>query len=332
MIPDSIPGTLSCDTLFHPFIGQDVPRLLKERTEDCADHTFLIWAPFDNDVQRWTYGEFYQEVCRLAAGMKAEGVGKGDMVLLHMENCPEFLLTWHACSRLGAIVITTNTRSSEDEMQYFLEDCGASTAITQPKFESLVRKVGPGLKWVAVTETDVGAAPETPRSNDAIPFENLRGDENDAPLLEAEPLARASHDLAPGRCWSRLSAAVPHQCALLLAPRNTLGWRHHGVATQILCQSLLERVFRTPLHVWRADTVHVVCTHEAPRTRSTRLSPLGSGRREPGHHQRYFRHFLPRLVWNDRDDFTANHLECSYAGPRDEHGATCAGVRNSGAP
>ncbi len=189
MIPDPIPGTLSCDTLFHPFIGQDLPRLLKARAEDRTDHEFLIWVPFDGDAQRWTYGDFYREVCRLAAGMKAEGVGKGNMVLLHMENCPEFLLTWHACSRLGAIVVTTNTRSSEDELQYFLADCGASIAITQPKFESMVRKAGANLEWVAVTNSDVGATPERPRSEEAIAFEDLRGDENDAPLLDAAPLA-----------------------------------------------------------------------------------------------------------------------------------------------
>ena len=189
MIPDSIPGTLSCETLFHPFIGQDVPRLLKARAEDRTDHTFLIWAPFDQDAQRWTYGDFYNEVCRLAAGMRSQGVNRGDMVLLHMENCPEFLLTWHACSRLGAIVVTTNTRSSEDEMQYYLEDCEATVAITQPKFEALVRTAGPELRWVAVTDNDVGATPATPRSDKAIPFEDLRGNAGDAPLLDAEPLA-----------------------------------------------------------------------------------------------------------------------------------------------
>jgi crotonobetaine/carnitine-CoA ligase len=220
MIPDSIPGTLSCDTLFHPFIGQDVPRLLKARAEDRGDHDFLVWAPFDGNVQRWTYSEFYEEVCRLAAGMKAGGDGKGDMVLLHMENCPEFLLTWHSCSRLGAIVVTTNTRSSEDEMQYFLDDCGASAAITQPKFESLVRKAGPKLKWVAVTETDVGAAPETPRGNEAIPFENLRGDENDAPLLEAEPLAVNSIQYTSGTTSRPKGVLWTHANALWGAQMN----------------------------------------------------------------------------------------------------------------
>ncbi|MGB5627335.1 MAG: AMP-binding protein [Woeseiaceae bacterium] len=220
MIPEPIPGTLACNTLFHPFVGQDVPRLLKARAEDRADHHFLIWAPFDGDEQRWTYGAFYQEVCRLAAGMRAKGVSRGDMVLLHMENCPEFLLTWHACSRLGAIVVTTNTRSSEDEMQYFLEDCGASVAITQPKFESMVRNAGPRLKWLAVTETDLGATPDTPRSGQALPFEDLRGDIEDAPLLDAEPLSVNSIQYTSGTTSRPKGVLWTHANALWGAQMN----------------------------------------------------------------------------------------------------------------
>lgn len=220
MIPDSIPGTPSVDKLFHPFIGQDVPRLLKARAEDRAEHAFLVWAPFDGDVQRWTYGRFYEEVCRLAAAMRAQGVRRGGMVLLHMENCPEFLLTWHACSRLGAIVVTTNTRSSEDEMEYFLEDCGATVAITQPRFESLVRAAGPNLRWVAVTETDVGAAPETPRSDAAIAFETLRADADDAPLLDAEPLSVNSIQYTSGTTSRPKGVLWTHANALWGAQMN----------------------------------------------------------------------------------------------------------------
>ena len=75
--------------------------------------------------------------------MKAKGVEKDDFVVLHMENCPEFLLTWHACSRLGAVVVTTNYRSSEDEVRYFIEHCGARAAVTQPKFETVIRAAAP---------------------------------------------------------------------------------------------------------------------------------------------------------------------------------------------
>ncbi len=158
---------------------------MQARAEDRAEHTFLIWAPFDAPAEKWTYADFHAEVCALAAGMKDRGVERGDVVLLHMENCPEFLLSWHACARLGAVVVTTNTRSSADEMEYFLDDCGATVAITQPKFESLVRDAGPKLEWVTVTD------------------QRRRGDAGDAALGRGPALrnaARRCEERAAARC------------------------------------------------------------------------------------------------------------------------------------
>jgi len=47
-----IPGTESAADLFHPYVGQDVPRLLEARAQDRAEHTFIVWAPFDGEAER----------------------------------------------------------------------------------------------------------------------------------------------------------------------------------------------------------------------------------------------------------------------------------------
>lgn len=208
------------ENLFHPFVGQDVPRLLKARAEDRSDHTFIIWAPFDGEPVHWSYGDFYREVCQLAAGMKAKGVKKDDFVVLHMENCPEFLLSWHACSRLGAVVVTTNNRSSEDEVRYFLEHCGARAAITQPRFEGMIRNAGPDLEWIAVTSTDAGAEAAPPRSELAVAFEEMRGHEEDAPLLAADPLAVNSIQYTSGTTSRPKGVMWTHANALWGAQMN----------------------------------------------------------------------------------------------------------------
>ena len=210
----------SAENLFHPYIGQDVPRLLKTRAEDRRDHPFIIWAPFDADPVHWTYGDFYREVCQLAAGMKSRGVKESDFVLLHMENCPEFLLSWHACSRLGAVVVTTNNRSSEDEVRYFIEHCGASHAITQPKFESLLRNAGAKLNWIAVTATDAGSLPDQVRSSAAIAFEDIRDDASKAPLREANPLAVNSIQYTSGTTSRPKGVMWTHANALWGAQMN----------------------------------------------------------------------------------------------------------------
>jgi crotonobetaine/carnitine-CoA ligase len=107
-----------------------------------------------------------------------------------MENCVEFLIAWHALSRIGAVAVTTNTRSSEDELGYFLDHCGAKSAITQPKFQSLIARAGPRLRRVVVTSRDAGDEPQILRDVHALPFEDiLAGDAARATLRAPDPLA-----------------------------------------------------------------------------------------------------------------------------------------------
>jgi crotonobetaine/carnitine-CoA ligase len=115
-----------------PFAGLDVPWLLRLRAETRRDHPFLIWSPFEGPARSWSYGEFHDRVGALAAGLARRGIQPGDFVLIHLENCIEQLQSWFACAELGAIAVTTNTRSAASEMTYFAEHCGAVAAITQP--------------------------------------------------------------------------------------------------------------------------------------------------------------------------------------------------------
>lgn len=206
----------------HPFTGQDVPWLLKARAENRGDHPFLVFVPFDGAPVTWTYAAFHEEVQKIAAGLADRGVSEGDFVLLHMGNCPEFLLTWHACSRLGAVVVTTNIRSAADELSYYIGHCGARVAITQPNLEAVVREAGPDLEWVAVTETDLGAAPETPRSAEAVPFEDLRGDASSLPDRPADANAFNSVQYTSGTTSRPKGVVWTHANALWGARQNAL--------------------------------------------------------------------------------------------------------------
>jgi len=61
-------------------------------------------------------------------------------VLIHLDNCIEAVLAWFACAELGAIAVTTNTRSAPAEMEYFADHCGAVAAIpSRPIPRSLPR-------------------------------------------------------------------------------------------------------------------------------------------------------------------------------------------------
>jgi crotonobetaine/carnitine-CoA ligase len=171
----------------HPFTGTDVAHVVAERGRTRGDHPFLIWEPFTGEAETWSYARFAEDVTRLAAGLKARGVRVGDRVLIHLDNSPECVLAWYACAHLGAVAVTTNTRSVADELSYFIDFAEVVGAITQPKFAGLVKECGPNLGWIAVTETDGGEAPEAAAAGFDT-FLSLYGNAKDAPLRAPDPL------------------------------------------------------------------------------------------------------------------------------------------------
>ncbi|PWE33700.1 propionyl-CoA synthetase [Maritimibacter sp. 55A14] len=60
-------------------------------------------SPVTGTVHRITYGELRNRVARLAGALRAQGVEKGDRVIIYMPMVPEALEAMLACARLGAI-------------------------------------------------------------------------------------------------------------------------------------------------------------------------------------------------------------------------------------
>lgn len=171
--------------------GQDIPWLLAHWAGRKPDHPALVWAPRDGGGRRWSYAELFTDVRRVAAGLAARGVGSGDRVLIHAENCPEMVLAWLGCAALGAVAVTTNTKSVGAEMTYFAEHTRAVAAITQPQFAAMVAEAAPGLRWIAVTEDDSGEAPsdEARAARERFDrFAALLGDADAFEAREPDPL------------------------------------------------------------------------------------------------------------------------------------------------
>lgn len=163
----------SADCL-HPFEGLDLGWLLAMQAGERGDHPFIVFEPFDRPAVTFSYRRFYAQVVRLAHGLLGRGISPGDRVIVHLDNCPEFMLSWCACGLIGAIAVTTNTRSSEEELGYFANHSEAVAAITQPRLAALVRAACPSLRWIAVTDHDSGElCPAATRPERAEQFSRL---------------------------------------------------------------------------------------------------------------------------------------------------------------
>ena len=118
----------------YPVAGLSVPSIFANWVARTPDKPFLIWSPFEGPERIWTYAEFWSASERVAAGLAALGVRRGSRLILHMENCPEFILCWLASARLGSIVVTTNTKCSAEEIAYFAAKSDALGVVTQDAF------------------------------------------------------------------------------------------------------------------------------------------------------------------------------------------------------
>jgi carnitine-CoA ligase len=169
--------------------GQDIPWLLEHWAEQKPDHDALVWAPREGDGRRWTYAELLDDVRRVAVGLAVKGIARGDKVLIHSENCPEMVLSWLACATLGAVAVTTNTKSVGAEVTYFAEHTGAVAAITQPQYAAMVAGAAPALKWIAVTDDNSGEAPSAEEAAHGFDsFDSLMGDAADFTPRTPEPM------------------------------------------------------------------------------------------------------------------------------------------------
>src|ERR1700709_1001011 len=202
-----------------PFGGRDVPWLLRMRSQSRRNHPFLIWAPFEAPARTWTYGEFHDRVGALAAGLVARGIKPGEFVLIHLDNCVEAMLAWFACAELGAVAVTTNTRSAPAEIKYFAGHCGAVAAITQPAYAETISAHCRGLRWIAVISHDAGAAPaRRPQRADA--FESLFGDSADRPRRAIDQSAPCSVQYTSGTTSRPKAVLWTHANALWGAKVN----------------------------------------------------------------------------------------------------------------
>ncbi|MCU1413047.1 MAG: prpE [Microbacteriaceae bacterium] len=68
-----------------------------------GDSTAVIFHSAYGERERFSYAEFTDLVAVFAGALRAQGVGKGDTVLIYMPMIPQALVAMLACARLGAV-------------------------------------------------------------------------------------------------------------------------------------------------------------------------------------------------------------------------------------
>jgi fatty-acyl-CoA synthase len=111
------------------------------------DKPFAIF--YDTPI---AYAEFRDEVERIAGYLQTQcGVGKGDRVLLYMQNSPQFILAYYAILRANAVVVPVNPMNLTNELRHYVSDTGAATIFApQDLYGQVQPLMGQGLRHAVV--------------------------------------------------------------------------------------------------------------------------------------------------------------------------------------
>ncbi len=97
-----------------------------------ANQTAIIWEPDDpkTPAQHITYTQLLENTCRMANVLKAQGVKRGDRVVIYMPMIPEAAYAMLACARIGAIHSIVFAGFSADALANRINDSAARVLIT----------------------------------------------------------------------------------------------------------------------------------------------------------------------------------------------------------
>ncbi|HEX3140923.1 MAG TPA: acetate--CoA ligase, partial [Rhizobacter sp.] len=95
-----------------------------------GDKVAIIFEADDAQVTRVTYSELLAKTCRMANALKAQGVKKGDRVVIYMSMSVEGVVAMQACARIGATHSVVFGGFSAQSLRDRIEDAGAVMVIT----------------------------------------------------------------------------------------------------------------------------------------------------------------------------------------------------------
>jgi long-chain acyl-CoA synthetase len=134
------------------------------------------------------------QVDRLATGLLRLGITKGDRVGIMLPNCPQYLISFFAIIRLGAIVTNINPLYTLREVDLVAQDAGIRAIITLNQLAPLVLDVQPGSAIESVITTSLeeySAQPEDAPDNPegTLSFTEIISDvtEPEIPRVEIDP-------------------------------------------------------------------------------------------------------------------------------------------------
>ncbi|WAC57627.1 AMP-binding protein [Gordonia sp. SL306] len=148
-----------------------------------------LWAFADDTPDRLavragdrelTYAGLRDRIARTAASLAGLGVREGDRVIFVAPSIPEFVITYYGLQTLGATAITMNVMSTSPEIDYVLDDSGASLVIAWHECADTARR---SAESAGTPFLEVGPYEEAADLPDPVPSYVDRSDDDVSVIL-----------------------------------------------------------------------------------------------------------------------------------------------------
>jgi fatty-acyl-CoA synthase len=206
------------------------------------DRSALIF--FDRQI---SYVELLSAAERLAARLVALGVGRGDRVLVVMQNCPQLVVAHYAIARANAVVVPVNPMSRTQELRHYVTDANAYVAITTGDLADEVASASNGidgdrLRHLIVSQFDDVLA-GTDQSVIPLQWRNWLNERHPLPSLlqgdvhDWQDVMRSMDELPPSAAGPDNLALLPYSSGTTGSPKGCMlthaNLVHNAVATSL---------------------------------------------------------------------------------------------------
>lgn len=214
--------------------------LLDQRADELPDKEALVYDYPEIGLElRLTYSQYRDIVNRLAKGLIALGVEKGDQVAVWATNVPEWIFLQLALAKIGAVIVTINTNYRVAEIEYALRQGDISTIFLIEEYrgnnylESLY-SVAPEIKTINDPLVETLSLAALPRLKRAV----LIGKDRRQGLSLFSDVIELADRVSDDELKARQSSVEPHDVTMMQYTSGTTGFpkgvmlTHHNLINQ----------------------------------------------------------------------------------------------------
>jgi long-chain acyl-CoA synthetase len=132
-------------------------QMLEESCRRYADNVCIVY-----DRTYVTYEALNRAVNALGNGLRGMGIQKGDKVAIMLPNCPEFVMSYFAVQKIGAVAVTLNVLSTSYELRHLLGNSDARCLITETPLAKRYEEIRPDVPLCSNIITTSGMESDSP--------------------------------------------------------------------------------------------------------------------------------------------------------------------------